>query len=77
MFTLAFWKATSERSLRTGAQVLAAGLGLESLGIVNANWGDGLALAGGAMLLSVLTAVAASGSRTEGPGITESVRDQW
>ncbi|GGJ82119.1 hypothetical protein GCM10011583_12110 [Streptomyces camponoticapitis] len=73
MFTKAFWKSTSERAVRTGAQVLAATLGLETLGVINADWGDGLSLAAGAALLAVLTGVATSGG-TEGPGITETVR---
>lgn len=73
MMTKAFWKATAERAVRTGAQTLVATLGLDTLGIVNANWGDGLSLAGGAAVLAVLTAMATSGGATEGPGITESV----
>ena len=75
MFTKAFWISTGERAIRTGAQVLAASLGLETVGVVNGNWGDGLSLAGGAMLLTVVTAIATSGG-TEGPGITETVRDR-
>ena len=71
MFTKAFWKATGERAIRTGAQVLAASLGLETVGVVNGNWGDGLSLAGGAMLLAVLTAIATSRAGNPGPGITE------
>lgn len=73
MFTKAFWRATCERSVRTGAQALVAALGLDTVGLLRADWGDSLQLAGGAALLAVLTAVAASGGRTEGPGITETV----
>ncbi|MET8475443.1 holin [Streptomyces sp. NPDC006422] len=69
MFTLPFWKATSERALRTGAQVLVGALGLDQLGVIHARWSEGLALAGGAALLAVLTAVATPG----GPGWTEKV----
>lgn len=75
MFTKAFWISTGERAIRTGAQTLAAALGLDNLGVLHANWGDGLSLAGGAMLLTVVTAIATSGG-TEGPGITETVRDR-
>ncbi|MFC9861466.1 MULTISPECIES: holin [unclassified Streptomyces] len=75
MFTAAFWTATGERSVRTGAQVLAAALGLDSAGLIHADWGDALSLAGGAALLAVLTAVATSGG-PEGPGLTETVRDR-
>ncbi|WP_405676931.1 holin [Streptomyces sp. NBC_01511] len=73
MFTKAFWRATSERAVRTGAQVLAATLGLDTLGVIHADWGDGLSLAVGAALLAVLTGVATAGG-PEGPGITETVR---
>lgn len=77
MFTLAFWKATGERSVRTFAQVLVGSLGLDTLGIINANWGEGLALGAGASVLTVLTAVATSGGGgTEGPGLTETVSRQ-
>lgn len=75
MFTLAFWKATGERSVRTFAQVLVGSLGLDTLGIINANWGEGLALGAGASALTVLTAVATSGG-PEGPGLTETVSRQ-
>jgi hypothetical protein len=74
MFTVLFWRATAERALRTAAQVLAATLGLDTLGLVNADWGDGFSLAGGAAVLAVLTAVAASGGRGDGPGLTETVK---
>ncbi|MBQ0827722.1 holin [Streptomyces tagetis] len=73
MLTKAFWTATAERSVRTFAQVLVGSLGLDTLGVINAAWGEGLALGAGAAVLSVLTAVATSGG-AEGPGLTETVR---
>ncbi|MFZ3569408.1 holin [Streptomyces sp. BH034] len=69
MFTVSFWKATGERAVRTGAQVLVGSLGLDQLGIIHANWSEGLALAAGAAVLAVLTAVATP----NGPGITERI----
>ena len=75
MFTLAFWKATGERSVRTFAQVLVGSLGLDTLGIINANWGEGLALGAGASALPVLTAGATAGGPA-GPGLTETVSRQ-
>lgn len=71
MTSTAFWKAAAERMVRTFAQVLIATLGLETAGIVHANWVEGLSLAGGAALLALLTAVAASGAGPSGPGLTE------
>ncbi|WP_369383952.1 holin [Streptomyces sp. cg36] len=73
MGTLAFWKATGERAVRTAAQTLVAALGLDSAGVLHADWSDGLSLAAGAALLAVLTAIATSGG-AEGPGVTETVR---
>lgn len=75
MLTVAFWRATSERAVRTAAQTLVAALGLDTLGVLQANWSDGLSLAGGAAVLAVLTALATSGG-AEGPGLTETVRDR-
>ncbi|MGD6761342.1 holin [Streptomyces sp. BH097] len=69
MFTLPFWKATGERAVRTGAQVLVGSLGLDQLGLIHARWSEGLALAGGAALLAVLTAVATP----NGPGLMEKI----
>jgi hypothetical protein len=75
MLTTAFWLSTAERAVRTAAQTLVAALGLDTAGILHADWGDGLSLAAGAAVLTVLTALATSGG-TEGPGLTETVRDR-
>ncbi|MFE3830939.1 holin [Streptomyces sp. NPDC059092] len=55
---------------------MAATLGLDTVGVVSADWGDGLSLAAGAALLAVLTGIATSGGGGEGPGLTETVRDR-
>ncbi|GAA2945893.1 MULTISPECIES: holin [Streptomyces] len=73
--SLAFWKASAERSVRTAAQTLVATLGLDTLGVLDLDWGQGFSLAGSAALLAVLTAVAASGGG-ESPGLTETVRER-
>ncbi|MFE7627502.1 holin [Streptomyces sp. NPDC057509] len=73
--TAAFWRATAERSFRTAAQTLLATLGLDRVGVLDVDWGQGLSLAGSAALLAVLTAVATSGG-SGGPGITETVRER-
>lgn len=75
MFTAAFWMATGERTVRTAAQTLIATLGLETTGLLDVDWGQGLALAGSAALLAVLTAISASGAGG-GPGLTETVRER-
>ncbi|WP_327425402.1 holin [Streptomyces sp. NBC_01707] len=73
MITLAFWRATAERTVRTAAQTLVAALGLETVGVLDVDWGQGFSLAGSAALLAVLTGLATSGGG-EGPGVTEIVR---
>ncbi|MFF7575831.1 holin [Streptomyces sp. NPDC008061] len=71
--TAAFWHATAERAVRTAAQSLVAGLGLDTAGVLDVDWCQGLSLVGGAALLAVLTALATSATG-EGPGVTETVR---
>ncbi|MFE3907562.1 holin [Streptomyces sp. NPDC059153] len=73
MFTSAFWLATAERAVRTAAQTLVATLGLDTAGVLDVDWGQGLSLAGSATLLAVLTAITTSGTG-DGPGLTETVR---
>ncbi|WP_431784313.1 holin [Streptomyces chumphonensis] len=74
MTTAAFWKATTERAVRTFAQALLAVLGADGLGITDVDWGATLSVAGLAALAAVLTAIATSGAGPEGPGVTETVR---
>ncbi|MFJ8863603.1 holin [Streptomyces sp. NPDC102451] len=71
--TGAFWKATAERTARTFAQAELALLGSDGLGLVDVDWGQALSVGGLAAVLAVLTAVVASGSDTDGPGVTEAV----
>lgn len=71
MTTPAFWRGTVERALRTAAQTLIAVLGLDSTGVLDVAWTEGLALAGSAALLAVLTAIASAGVGPAGPGLTE------
>jgi hypothetical protein len=73
VFSGGFWAATAERAVRTAAQTLLAALGLTAADVLDADWGQALALSGGAALLAVLTAISAAG--TGGPGITETVRE--
>ncbi|AJT67454.1 Holin [Streptomyces lydicus] len=71
--TSRFWAAAFERAVRTFAQTLIAALGLDTTDVLHVPWERGLALAGTAALLSVLTSVAAAAAGTggDGPGITE------
>jgi hypothetical protein len=71
MTTWTWWRATLERAVRTAAQTLVAVLGADAVSILTIDWPGALATAGGAALLAVLTAVAASGAGAPGPGVTE------
>ncbi|MFC7909077.1 holin [Streptomyces nigra] len=71
MFTKAFWKATGERTVRTVAQTLVATLGLDTTGVLDVSWGQGLGLGASAGILTVLTALALGNA--DGPGRTEDV----
>ncbi len=53
-----FWVASGERALKTFAQTLLALVTAQSVGIVSFDWGQGLSLAGMAMLASVLFSIA-------------------
>ncbi|MEV0112363.1 holin [Streptomyces sp. NPDC050844] len=72
MTTLAFWKATTERVIRTYAQALLAVIGGDGLGIVDVDWGQAFSIGGLAAVAALLTAIVTSGGTT-GPGITETV----
>ncbi|MFB6813126.1 holin [Streptomyces sp. NPDC056347] len=69
----AFWAATAERAVRTAAQTLLAALGLTAADVLDADWGQALALSGSSAVLAVLTALSTAGTG-EGPGLTETVR---
>ncbi|SDJ74321.1 holin [Streptomyces indicus] len=66
-----FWLATTERAVRTFAQTLIAALGLDAADVLALPWGRGLALAGIAAILSVVTSIATGTTGSSGPGITE------
>ncbi|MEU3552898.1 holin [Streptomyces fragilis] len=71
--TKAFWTATAERAVRTFAQGTLGAIGADGIGILDVDWGEAFGIGGLAAVLAVLTAIAASGSGTEGPGLTETV----
>ncbi|MFJ2882496.1 MULTISPECIES: holin [unclassified Streptomyces] len=73
LFSGGFWVATAERAVRTAAQTLLAALGLTAADVLDADWGQALALAGSAATLAVLTALSTAGTG-DGPGLTETVR---
>lgn len=58
MFTSLFWRAASERAVKTFAQTMVALLSVGGIGLHNAPWTTSLSAAGMAALLSLLTSIA-------------------
>ena len=69
MWTRSFWKATTERSIKTFAQAWAAVLIANGTGLLDTEWASGLSIAGMAALLSVLTSVGSAGVGPTGPSL--------
>jgi hypothetical protein len=69
MWSKTFWLATLERAIKTFAQVLAALLGAEAVGVLEADWGQSASVAAMATVLSILTSVASSSVGNEGPSL--------
>lgn len=73
MFTLRFWKATVERTVRTAAATLA-GFVVADQSVTDVDWGQAGGVTAGAALATVLLALASSAFGGDGPGLTETVR---
>jgi hypothetical protein len=52
-----FWTDAAERAVKTFAQVLLAYFGADAFDVLNANWGNALSVALGAVVLSVLSSL--------------------
>ena len=61
MFTLAFWRATAERAVSTGAQSALLILGADQINVVEADWVVVAGFAAGGAALTVLKALAFGG----------------
>lgn len=61
MYGSAFWNATVERAIKTGAQAAIATFGVGA-GLFDIDWEAALSMTGGAIVLSVLTSVASAGT---------------
>lgn len=58
MWTLAFWKDTAERAVKTAAQAVILGLGLaQGANLFEMDWRAALGLAAGGAVLSLLTSI--------------------
>ena len=66
MWSLAFWKDTAERAIRTAAQALLALWGTQVTGIMAVDWAQALSVAALAALSSVLMSLIATGVGDKG-----------
>jgi hypothetical protein len=57
MYTAHFWKAASERAVKTVAQALVALIGAASLDVLTVDWSQAVSVALGAGLVSLLTSI--------------------
>lgn len=71
--TGAFWAATAERAVRTAAQSALGILTVNAADPLGIDWGQSAGIVGVATVISVLMAVASSGSANQGPGLLEQV----
>lgn len=67
--TQKFWKKTTERAVKTVAQILLVTAGFDQTSLLDVNWIGALALAGSAGVASILTSIvsAPSGSDKNSP----------
>lgn len=70
MTSVAFWKATGERGVKTFAQTLAALLVADGTDLLNSAWVARLSVAGMAALVSVLTSIGSDAATGNGPSLT-------
>ena len=71
MFTLAFWKAATERAIKTAAQTVLTAyfVGDVAMNVLEADWANMGGIAAGGALLSYLTSLV-SGARDGNPSAT-------
>lgn len=72
--TASFWKAATERAVKTFAQSLSA-VGLAgATGLLDADWGNALSIAGLATVLSYLTSLGSDAVTTsDGPSLANEI----
>jgi hypothetical protein len=68
--TAPFWKAASERAVKTFGQSIGAMLIGDGLGVLNVDWQQTLSVSGLAVLASVASSLASGALTDGGPSIT-------
>lgn len=70
IWTGIFWKAATERAIKTAAQVLVVFLGADLVNVMNVDWVTAAGIGGGALVVSYLTSIASSAVTGDGPSLT-------
>lgn len=70
IWSLAFWKASAERAIRTAAQVAIVTAGADQLDVRTADWSEIAAMSLGGAILSVLMSIGADAWTGTGPSVT-------
>ena len=71
IYTGGFWKAASERAIKTAAQSLVAMWGVGQTSLLTVDWQQAAAVAGMAALLSLLTSIASNQVGNSGPSLAD------
>lgn len=74
IWTRAFWKAATERAVKTAAQTEAALLTANGTGLLDADWITGLSVAGMAGVISLLTSIGSDAATKGGPSLVDAER---
>ena len=69
MLNAAFWKAATERAVKTFAQTVVALIGAQQVNIIDLNWPSIAGIAATAAALSVFTSIASSPVGEQGPSL--------
>lgn len=72
IWTAAFWKAATERAVKTFAQTGAALLTAAGTGLIDTDWQTAASVSGMAAVISLLTSVGSDVLTGSGPSLTNS-----
>lgn len=65
-----FWKASTERAVKTFAQTALALLGAGALNVLTVDWAQAVGVSAGAALLSYLTSIVSAEITKTGPSLS-------
>ena len=71
LWTLAFWRAAAERSIKTLAQTAAALIVADGTGLLDTDWLTVTSVAGMAAVVSLLTSVGSDALTGDGPSLID------